>query len=224
MLLNLLKNNFGLKLFAVCLALTAWGYFHLAAAPGSLAKFDQTLEVPIVVTGLKPGYQARYSEKLATVVIEAPRNGPPVRADQVEAVLDVKDLVDPGDHYVHVNVVSPDLAIKSLSPVSVKISLGRLEERSVPVSFDYVGDRHGIVVESAEVNPPTTTVRGVATDLSKVTSVRVEIPIPNKPKQFDSMIRPTPTGADGGEINDVQISPNLVRVRARFITSTSKTK
>jgi hypothetical protein len=223
-LLNLLKNNFGLKLFAVCLALTAWGYFHLAAAPGTTAKFDQTLEVPIVVTGLKPGYQARYTEKLATVVVEAPRNGPPVKADQVEAVLDVRDLVDPGDHYVRVNVVSPDLAIKSLSPGSVKISLGRLTERTVPVSFDYVGDRRGIVVESAEVNPPTTTIRGVATDLSKVTSVRVEIPIPSKPKQFDSMIRPTPTGADGGEIADVQISPNLIRVRARFISSTSKTK
>jgi hypothetical protein len=223
-LLNLLKNNFGLKLFAVCLALAAWGYFHLAAAPGTTAKFDQTLEVPIVVTGLKPGYQARYTEKLATVVVEAPRNGPPVKADQVEAVLDVRDLVDPGDHYVRVNVVSPDLAIKSLSPGSVKISLGRLEERTVPVSFDYVGDRRGIVVESAEVNPPTTTIRGVATDLSKVTSVRVEIPIPSKPKQFDSMIRPTPTGADGGEISDVQISPNLIRVRARFISSTSRTK
>jgi hypothetical protein len=223
-LLNLLKNNFGLKLFAVCLALTAWGYFHLAAAPGTTAKFDQTLEVPIVVTGLKPGYQARYTEKLATVVVEAPRNGPPVKADQVEAVLDVRDLVDPGEHYVRVNVVSPDLAIKSLSPGSVKISLGRLTERTVPVSFDYVGDRRGIVVESAEVNPPTTTIRGVATDLSKVTSVRVEIPIPSKPKQFDSMIRPTPTGADGGEIADVQISPNLIRVRARFISSTSKTK
>lgn len=224
MLLNLLKNNFGLKLFAVCLALAAWGYFHLAAAPGTTAKFDQTLEVPIVVTGLKPGYQARYTEKLATVVVEAPRNGPPVKADQVEAVLDVRDLVDPGDHYVRVNVISPDLAIKSLSPGSVKISLGRLEERTVPVSFDYVGDRRGIVVESAEVNPPTTTIRGVASDLSKVTSVRVEIPIPAKPKQFDSMIRPTPTGADGGEIADVQISPNLIRVRARFISSTSRTK
>jgi hypothetical protein len=223
-LLNLLKNNFGLKLFAVCLALTAWGYFHLAAAPGTTAKFDQTLEVPIVVSGLKPGYQARYTEKLATVVVEAPRNGPPVKADQVEAVLDVRDLVDPGDHYVRVNVVSPDLAIKSLSPGSVKISLGRLTERTVPVSFDYVGDRRGIVVESAEVNPAMTTIRGVATDLSKVTSVRVEIPIPTKPKQFDSMIRPTPTGADGGEIADVQISPNLIRVRARFISSTSKTK
>ena len=60
MLLNLLKNNFGLKVLSVCLALAAWGYFHLAAAPGTTARFDQTLLIPIVVSGLKPGYQARY--------------------------------------------------------------------------------------------------------------------------------------------------------------------
>ena len=53
--LNLLRNNFGLKLLAVALAVVAWGYFHVAAAPGTTARFDQTLAVPIVVTGLQAG-------------------------------------------------------------------------------------------------------------------------------------------------------------------------
>ena len=153
MLLNLLKNNFGLKLLAVGLALTAWGYFHLAAAPGTTARFDQTLAVPIVVTGLRTGYQARYADKVATVVIEVPRNGTMVKPDQVQAVLDIGDLVDPGFHNVPVKIVSPDVAIKSLSPASVTLSLDRVEEHRVPVSIDYVGDRRGIVVESAQVDP-----------------------------------------------------------------------
>ncbi len=217
--LNLLKNNFGLKLFAVCLALTAWGYFRLAAGPGIAAKFDQTLAVPIVVTGLKTGYQVRYADKVATVVIEVPRNGTTVKPEQVQAVLDVGDLVDPGFHNVPVKIVSPDLAIKSLSPASVTLSLDRLAERVVPVAFDYVGDRRGIVVESAQVNPPMTTIRGIAAELSRVTGVRVEIPIPNKPQRLDSMIRPTPTDAHGDEVANVQISPNIVRVRARFVAA-----
>jgi hypothetical protein len=202
---------------SVCLALAAWGYFHLAAAPGTTARFDQTLSVPIVVTGLKPGYQARYTDKVATVVIEVPRNGTAIKPDQVQAVLDVGDLVDPGFHNVPVKIVSPDVAIKSLSPASVTLGLDRLEERSVPVSFDYVGDRRSVVVESADVNPATTTIRGVATDLSRVTGVRVEIPIPAKPEPFDKMIRPTPIDARGTEIPGVQISPNFVRVRAHFV-------
>jgi YbbR domain-containing protein len=215
--LNLVRNNFTLKVVSVCLALAAWGYFHLAAAPGTTARFDQTLSVPIVVTGLKPGYQARYTDKVATVVIEVPRNGTAIKPDQVQAVLDVGDLVDPGFHNVPVKIVSPDVAIKSLSPASVTLGLDRLEERSVPVSFDYVGDRRGVVVESADVNPATTTIRGVATDLSRVTGVRVEIPIPAKPEPFDKMIRPTPIDARGTEIPGVQISPNFVRVRAHFV-------
>ena len=223
-MLNLLRNNFGLKLLAVALAVVAWGYFHVAAAPGTTARFDQTLAVPIVVTGLRPGYQARYAEKFATVVIEVPRNGSALKTDQVQAVLDVGDLTDPGFHNVPVKIVSPDIAIKSLSPASVTLSLDRLEERSVPVSFDYLGDRRGVVVESSAVDPPATTIRGVATDLARVTGVRVGVPIPSKPQQFDTMIRPTPIDARGSEVQNVQVSPNLVRVRAKFIATTSKAK
>ena len=222
MLLNLLRNNFGLKVLAVCLALAAWGYFHLAAAPGTLARFDQTLEVPIVVTGLKTGYQARYAEKVATVVIEVPRSGQTVKPDQVQAVLDVSDLVDPGFHNVPAKIVSPDLAIKSLSPASVTLSLDRLESHIVPVSIDYVGERRGIVVDSAQVTPANTTIRGVAADLARVNGVKVEIPIPERPQQFDNMLRPTPIGPRGEEIGNVQVSPNLVRVRAKFISTTGQ--
>lgn len=216
-MLNLLRNNFGLKVLSVCLALAAWGYFHLAAAPGTTARFDKQLEVPILITGLRPGYEARYAEKTATVVIEVPRNGEDVKKDQLQAVLDVADLVDPGYHNVPVKIVSPDVVVKSLSPGSVILKLDRLEERTVPVSFDYVGDRRGTVVEAAQVSPAATTIRGVATDLSTVTGVRVDIPIPTKPQQFDAMIRPTPIDARGNEVIGVQVSPNLVRVRAHFI-------
>jgi hypothetical protein len=222
--LNLLKNNFGLKVLSVCLALAAWGYFHLAAAPGTTARFDQTLLIPIVVSGLKPGYQARYDAKVATVVAEAPRNGDGLKPDQVQAVLDVGDITVPGDHYVKLTIVSPDIALKSVSPGSVRVTIDRLEERTIPVSYDYVGDRRGIVVESAQVDPQKTTVRGPSTQIAKVTGVRVEIPIPAKPEQFDKMIRATPTGAGGDEVAEIQVSPNLVRVRAHFVAANSAAK
>jgi hypothetical protein len=217
--LNLLRNNFGLKVLSVALAVAAWGYFHLAAAPGTTARFDQTLSVPIVVTGLRSGYQARYADKVATVVIEAPRNGP-VKPDEVQAVLDVSDLVDPGFHNVPVKIVSPDLAVKSLSPASVTLSLDKLEERTVPLAIDYLGDKQGIVVDSATVNPQMTTIRGIGSDLAKVSTVRVEVQIPSKPQTLDEMIRPTPADARGAEIAGVQTSPNLVRVRVRFVGAT----
>jgi hypothetical protein len=57
-----------------------------------------------------------------------------------------------------------------------------------------------------------------------VTGVRVEIPIPAKPQLFDSMIRPTPSGAGGEEVANVQVSPNLVHVRANFTSATTRAK
>ena len=220
-MLNALKNNFGLKVLAVCLALAAWGYFHLGAAPGTTARFDQTLVVPMVVSGLKTGYQARFDEKVATVVVETPRNGPDPRPEQVQAVLDVSDIIDPGKHPVQVKVVAPDIVVKSILPAFVYVTIDRIEDRTVPVSFDYVGDRRGIVIESAQIDPVTTTIHGPASVLSRVAGVRAQIEIPAKPKLLDEMVRPVPTDARGSAIDDVQVSPNLVRVRVKFITATT---
>lgn len=223
-MLNLLRNNFGLKLLSVCLAVAAWAYFHLAAAPGSTARFDQTFSVPIAVSGLKPGYQARYAEKVATVVIEVPRNGPVVREDQLQAVLDASDLVDPGYHNVQVKLVAPDVAIKSISPASVTLALDRVDQRTVPVSIVYGGESSGVVVESTHVDPGLTTIRGVGNDLRRVSVVRVIIPIPAKPNRLDAMLQPVATDARGNEIPGVQVSPNLVRVRADFVAPLSPGK
>lgn len=224
-MLNLLKNNFGLKVLAVGLALAAWGYFHLAAAPGTLARFDQTLVVPIVVTGLKPGYQARYDDKTATVVVETPRNGPGPKPEQVQAVLDVSDLADPGKHAVAVKLNAPDIVVKSLAPASVYVTLDRIEDRTVRVSLDYVGDRRGIVIDSAQLDPTTTTIRGPSSVLSRVAGVRVQIEIPAKPKLLDEMVGPIPIDARGTAIDEIQVSPNLVRARVKFIpATTSRTK
>ena len=222
-MLNRLRNNFGLKLLSVTLAVAAWAYFHLGAAPGTTARFDQTLTVPIVVMGVRPGYQASCAEKSATVVIEVPRNGEAFRPDQFRAVVDVGDLVDPGFHNVQVRIVPSDVALHSLSPASVIVALDRLEERVVPVDLEYLGEQRGIVVESASVNPAAMTLRGVANVLDHVAGVRVEIPIPRKPQELDEMIGPTPTDTDGHEVAGVQLSPNLVRVRARFVNAQQAT-
>ena len=223
-MLNVLRNNFGLKALSLALACAAWAYFSLAAAPGTTARFDQSFSVPIVVSGLPPGYQARFSDKTATVVFAVPRSGTAVKPEQVQAVLDVTGVTEPGYHNVPVKVVGPDVPIASLSPASVTVLLDRIDERSVPVSLDYSGDRRGVVVDSYAVVPALTTIRGVASDLAGVTAVRVAVPIPAKPQQFDAMIRPVAIDAHGTEVAAVQISPNLVRVRVKFVAASGQQK
>ncbi len=220
-MLQAIKRNFGLKLLALALAVTAWAYFHFSAAPSITAHFDQQLSVPVVVTGLRPGLVASYDEHTAIVTVEEPRNGPPIKPDQIQAVIDLTDKPDPGIMNLPVKIVAPDLAIKSLSPASVTLNVDRLETRTVPVSISYASGNGSLVVESSTVNPSVTTVRGIANDLAKVDAVKIEIPLGTKPGTFDAMVRPIAADTHGNEVANTQVSPNLVRVRARFAPSTN---
>jgi hypothetical protein len=206
---------------ALALAVTAWAFFHFSAAPSITAHFDQQLSVPIVVTGLRPGLVASYDERTAIVDVEVPRNGAPIKPDQVQAVLDLTGKPAPGIMNVPVTIVAPDVVIKSLSPASVTLSVDRLETRTVPVSIAYTGGNGSMVVESSTVSPTTTTVRGIANDLAKVEAVKIEIPLGTKPGSFDAMVRPVAADARGNEVPGTQVSPNLVRVRAQFVPSTN---
>jgi hypothetical protein len=217
-----IRRNFGLKALAVALAITAWAYFHYSAAPSITAHFDQQLSVPIVVTGLHAGFVATdYSDRNAIVTVEVPRNGPPIKPEEISAVLDLNDRSEPGIVNLPVRIVAPDIVIKSLSPASVTLNVDRLETRLVPVSIAYTGGNGSLVVESSTVNPSLTTVRGIASELAKVDAVKIEIPLGTKPGDFDAMVRPVATDTRGADITDVQVSPNLVRVRAQFAPSTN---
>lgn len=220
-MLHVLQKNFGLKVLAFALAVTAWGYFHFSAAPSLTAQFDQQLTVPIVVTGLRAGMVAHYVDRSAVVVVDVPRNGPPIKAEQVQAVLDLNDRLNPGILNLPVKIVAPDLAIKSLSPASVTLTLDRLDARSIPISITYTGGSGALVVDSASVSPAVTTVRGTATDLARVQAVKIEIPLGTKPGNFDAMIRPLAADVRGADVSGVQVSPNLVRVSARFSAATN---
>ena len=215
-MLQVLRRNFGLKVLAFALAVTAWAYFHYSAAPSITAHFDQQLSVPIVATGLRPGFVTAYAERNAIVTVEVPRNGAPVRADQVRAVIDLADRATPGIINVPVRVVAPQAVVKSLTPASVTLALDRTEERPFPLSIAYTGGNGALVVDAASVTPTVATLRGIVSDLAKVQVVKIEIPLASKAGAFDAMVRPVAADARGAEISNVQVSPNLVRVRARF--------
>jgi hypothetical protein len=46
--------------------------------------------------------------------------------------------------------------------------------------------------------------------------VRVDVPLPQTPANFDAMVRPLAIDASGAELPQVTVQPNLVRVRVGF--------
>jgi len=214
--LDRLRHNLGLKLLALAFAVAAWAYLRLTPNPIIAARFTQQFSVPISTIGLSPDYMARYTDKDAVVAIDQARGGAPIKPDAVRAVLDLNGR-GPGVYNVPVEVIAPKLEIKSLSPASVTLSIERIEERSLAVAPHYVGDpRKNVVVEHVDVQPQYATLRAPSSDLDRVASVRVDVPLPSNPSTFDAMVRPVAADQQGAEVQNVAVTPNLLRVRATF--------
>jgi hypothetical protein len=210
-----LRANMGLKVLAVVLSIAAWAYLRFADHPVVSARFEQSLTVPIAAIGLRSDLVARPNDRLATVTVVIPRAGTTtLNADSIRAVLDVSGRPQ-GVYSVPLRVVAPDLQIARISPQTVTVAIERIEERSVPISVHYIGTIH-VVADDVNVAPAELTVRGAASDIARVSSMRVDLQLPAKGGAVDMMARPIPTDALGTEVEGLTASRSLVRVRATF--------
>jgi hypothetical protein len=212
--LDRIRNNSGLKFLSFVIAVAGWAYLRLTPNPVIAARFVQTLTVPIATTGLPADEIARIADRQAV-----PRGGVAVEPREVRAVLDLAGR-GPGVYNVPLAVIAPKFSIKSLSPASVTLDVERIEQRSVPVSVHYTGNVRGsIVVAEARVEPSFAIMRAPTSDLERVSRVQVDVPFPSAPAAFDAMLRPIAADEHGAEIPAVGIAPNLLRVRATFVTT-----
>ena len=218
-MLDRLRNNLPLKLLSLAIALLGWTYLRLTPNPVIAARFVQQVTVPIGTTGLRADEIAHFSDREAVVAVDVPRAGAPLRRENLRAVLNLEGR-EPGVYNVPVEVIAPKLEIKSLSPASVTLSIERIEARTVPVTVHYLGEsRRGVVVGHIGVFPLSATLRASTSELRRVASVRVDVPLPNAPTTFDAMLRPIATDDRGVEIGNVSVAPNLLRVTAKFVAA-----
>lgn len=217
--MQIIRKNFTLKLLALTLAIVGWAYIRFANNPLVAARFNQELSVPITTVNVPLGYAAHYEDATATITIATKRGASPVRAQDVKAVLDLAGR-GAGVYNVPVEVVAPDVAIQSLSPASVTLTLEKIAQRTLPVVLHYIGNRQpGVVVSASALTPQNVIVNGTSGALSQIVEIRAEVPLPNAPRTIDEMMRPVPVDAAGREVEDVQVAPDLVRVHVDFVTA-----
>ncbi len=218
--MQIIRKNFGLKILALALAIVGWAYFRFAANPIFAAHFDQQLSVPITAANLPVGFIAHFTDKEAVVTIANARGEPAIKPDEIKAVLDLSGK-GAGIFNVPVQLVAPDVAVQSLSPASVTLTIERIEARSYPLAIHYTGQPGGgIVVGSSSLAPQSVTVHGPSGLLTQVAAVRVDVPLAPSPSALDAMVRPVPVDSTGQEIGDLQVAPDLVRVRVQFVKGT----
>ncbi len=218
--MQIIRKNFTLKLLSVTLAVVGWAYIRFANNPLVAAHFNQQLSVPITTVNVPLGFVAYYTESTATITIAAKRGVAPVKPADVKAVLDLAGR-GAGVYNVPVELVAPDVAIQSLSPASVTLTLEKIAQRTIPVVVHYSGPRQeGVVVSgSAALSPQGVVVNGTSSALSQVVEVRVNVPLPASPRSFDEMVRPVPVDGSGREVEQLQVAPDLVRVRVEFVAA-----
>lgn len=213
--MEIIRKNFALKLLALGLAILGWAYFRFAASPYLTARFDQQISVPINAINLPVGFIAHYTEHEAVITVASRRGEGTVHPDEVKAVLDLSGKGS-GAYNVPVQLVAPDVVVQSLSPASISLTIEAIVSKPFSVSVHYQAPQAGIVVSNVRVTPSVAVVRGAASLVSQVASLRLDVSLPQSPTDFDEMVRPLPVDAQGHEIPNLQVAPNLIRVQASF--------
>ncbi len=221
-MLERVRNNLGLKLIALAIAIAFWAYLRLTPNPVIAARFQQQVSVPIVTTGLGPDELVHLDDREALISVNVTPGSPPVRPESVRAVLKLAGR-GPGVYNVPVEVIAPKFEIKSLSPASVTIAIERVETRTFPVVATYLGRApRGVVVSRLALVPSAVRIRGATSDLEHVAGIRVDVPFPGAASTYDAMLRPIATDDAGNDIPRLAFAPNLVRVHAVFARAANR--
>ena len=214
--MQIIRKNFGLKLLSIVLAVIGWAYFRYATNPVLAARFDQQLSVPIVTANLAPGYVVRFTDKDAVVTVASRRGEPAVKPEEIKAVLDLSGR-EAGVYNVPVELVAPNVVVQSLSPASVSLTIEKIAQRSFALNVHYMGQQSSsVVVNSAKIVPASVVIQGPQDALAQIGTMRVDVAMPQVPSAVDEMVRPVAVDANGNEINDLTVTPELVRVRVDF--------
>ncbi len=219
----IIRKNFGLKILSLALAIVGWAYFRFAANP-ALAHFDQQITVPITAVNLPMGEIAHFTDKEAIVTVAAKRGEPPVNPQEVKAVLDLA-YKGAGVYNVPIQLVAPNIVVKSLSPASESLSIERIEAHNFSLSMHYSGNAGtDIVVSDAQQQPADVAVHGPTSLLSQVSAVVLDVPLAQTPSVLDAMVRPVPVNSLGQEVAGLEVAPDLVRVRVHFVKGMGASK
>ncbi len=218
--MQFIRKNFALKVIAVTLAVVGWAYVRFGGSSAT-GRFDQ-LSIPITVVNLPAGFVALFKDREAVVTVESKPGGPPVKPDDIKAVLNLSNR-SAGIYNVPVQLVARDIIVQSLSPASVTLTIEALEQKSFPVVVHYAGSAlRSVVVGKTKIAPAVVTIRAPTSLLAQIVMVQANIALPNEPKNLDEMVRPVAVDVSGAEIGGVSVAPNLVRVQLQFLASTTR--
>lgn len=184
----MLFNNLSLKILSILLALFMWIYVTYRG------QSEMAFDAPIAFKNVPKGLELlRTSAKTVTLNLRGQeRMLKSLRPMDLSVVVDLANS-RPGEstYYLDRNtvIVPGNVDILRVDPTSVKVMLDEAQVKTLPVRASVVGTpEQGFKITSVEVSPPSVTVQGARSELSRMAVIRTEaIDVAG----FDSDIRET---------------------------------
>lgn len=208
--MKFLRQNLGLKLLALFLALCAWSAVRLTAAP--------TVEIPAQRVFFKPlervepeaaGLAYEITAKEVVVTLRGKRSVlERISSNQISATVDLTTKTVPGDFMVKVDVLAPGgVDISDVEPTHVWVQVQRSQAERKPVRVQVLGHpAEGFRIGTPDAEPRSVRVVGPPTSLESVAVVLVPTNLAGARRTFSTRARFfQPVDADGRAVPGVEV-------------------
>jgi YbbR domain-containing protein len=208
---KLFTENLGLKISAVLLSVFLWFFVT------SRGQSEITLDIPLEFKNI-PADIGLVNTSVKTVSVTVRGHERPMKnlkASDVRVYVDLSKAKKGEDVF---SVTKEDiklpyaLTVMNISPSTVKIKLDETDSKIVPVKPVLIGEpRNGFFVSSIRVEPKTVVVKGLKSDLRKVSVLKTEpLDITDSNKKMTQELNIDTAGANvTPDVNTVKVTINV---------------
>lgn len=201
------SDDFSLRLVALFLAVILW-FVATERPQRNLGLDERQVTVELVLANVDQEVEISQVPDTVEVTLEGPRLVLPFQVHEAIAKVNLGGL-GPGTHNVPVHVDLPTgITLKQVRPQEVRVVLETRARRPLPVSVAVDSVPPGTLVQVGAVVPASAEVFGPSSAVAKVQALVARVSYGTDQTQA----RVTPVGADGGPVEGVVVSPNVVEV------------
>ncbi|KAB2953473.1 hypothetical protein F9B85_06100 [Heliorestis acidaminivorans] len=209
------RKNWLYKIAAISLAILLWIYVQ-AEHQGT-----QVLTIPLEVEGLPSGLVV---EPELPKVIELRVRGPRANLQNIStkdftARVAMEDA-EPGNFQREIQIESPpQIQVISYTPSQLNLNIDVLENRSLPIQYDFQGTMPaGYLMRDPVLQPAEVMISGPRERVRAIQRARVQIPLGARETFTQRLpVQLIDSGAVGAREGDIRISPQVIEVTVPIV-------
>ena len=216
---NRLNNNTKIKLISLLSALVLWLYVMTVEDPVETRTFS---DIPVSITNMSILEERGLSiypkeELIANIAIRANLSSlRPINKDNIYIYGRLDDPKE-GKNVVYLQANLPERVNKyDIKPNVITLDLEKIVNEKRSISIDVQGDSK-INIDNIEINKKTVDVSGPRTLVNKVTSIKANLDVDNKYKDFSTKLKLIPVDINGDEVEDVKLDDEFVVAIVKFL-------